>query len=384
MWHLFMAQSCRVWHNGAMMRHALMPCLLALVVLAGGRAGLARAQSAKAQPAGAEEASATSQTDRSEDAWRKSRRKQSARDPFSRAPNASSTGVGAPLPPLSAMERLPEESQRYLKRQRARVIASMTFGKDGKPELGKAAQYQPSEAAKKDPQLARDEEEAWQVILTDLQGGGSRDGHNAQGGPHKVAVAGRGGDRSTPVLRGGSAQSAAEILARLKGLKAGASAGAASASGQSSGQSPGQSPGKSQHAQTNTKDQAGDNQSAARSAAEQSASARQQPSSPLRGGSAQSARDILSAMKGGQPGGQGQQGGQSGQSGKGQQGSGGGEGGQNGGEAAQRARAAADPLDPLTLPDAEAADAQAACSESSAYAYLKKNTKGEARPAGCE
>ena len=380
MWHLFMAQSCRVWHNGAMMRHALMPCLLALVVLAGGRAGLARAQSAKAQPAGAEEASATSQTDRSEEAWRKSRRKQSARDPFSRAPNASSTGVGAPLPPLSAMERLPEESQRYLKRQRARVIASMTFGKDGKPELGKAAQYQPSEAAKKDPQLARDEEEAWQVILTDLQGGGSRGNHDAQGGPHKVAVAGRGGDRSTPVLRGGSAQSAAEILARLKGLKAGASAGAASASGQS----PGQSPGKSQRAQTNTKDQSGVDQSAARSAAEQSASARQQPSSPLRGGSAQSARDILSAMKGGQPGGQGQQGGQSGQSGKGQQGSQAGASGPNGAEAAQRARAAADPLDPLTLPEAEAADAQAACSASSAYAYLKKNTKSEARPAGCD
>ncbi len=354
-----MAQSCRLWHNGAMMRPAILPLLIVMAFLASGHARLARAQDT-----GAGEASATSQTDRSEAAWRKSKKKHVVKDPFSHTPNTASSGVGAPLPPLSAMQRLPEESRRHLKRQRAKVIASMKFGKDGQPELGKNAAYQPSEAAKNDPALAADEEEAWQVILTDLQGGSGKGGQTAPGGPHKVAVAGRGGDKTAPVLRGGSAQSAAEIMARLKGLKA----GAAPANGQ---QEPGQ------------KGQTGAIKGAANTPTRQNSKAGEKPPSAVRGGSAQSASAILSSIKSGSgtpsgsQSGQGQKGGQSdtgGKSGAGKQGS------QDG----KKTQAAADPLDPLDLPAADAAAPDTSCSQSSAYAYLQKNKKREDKPAGCK
>ena len=391
------------------MRHALFPVLLGLVFVAGGRAGLARAQ----EQTPSETASpATSQTDASEDAWRKSKKKRTISDPFSRTPNRSSTGVGMNLPPLSAMERLPEESRRHLQRQRARVIASMKFGKDGKPLPDKNQQYQPSEAAKKDPALAKDEEEAWQVILTDLQGGG-KGGAHAPGGPNKVTVAGRGGGQTGSVLRGGSAQSAAEIMARLKGLKA--------ASGSPGASPPEQTPGKGKAAQKKAKakekdqnSQTGESQSAAKASSAQSTRTRENPPPAVRGGSAQGSKDILSDIKnskGAQPGGQsasqkaqsrqqGQEGkqagkGQSGQDGKGQKDGqkGDGAGGGQGANKVNTAKTAGQPpLDPLSLPAADTAAPDTACTRSSAYAYLHKTQKSENKPgqepghepAGCE
>ena len=162
----------------------------------------------------------TDQTDQSEEDWRKSQRKRTSNDDFDPIINPGGLGTGISLPPLEPIDTLPEESRRHLQRQRAKVIAELEFGE----EPGDVP-FEPSEAAKSDPSLAAEEEEAWEVILTDLQGSGGGE-QQGEGGPNKVAVAGRGGGSSNSVTRGGSAQSASDILAQLKGLQAGVCQGA--------------------------------------------------------------------------------------------------------------------------------------------------------------
>ena len=163
-------------------------------------------------------AQSTDQTDQSEEDWRRSKKKRStsSNDPTRSLPGL---GAGLPIPPLEPIDTLPEESQRHLQRQRAKVIAEMEIG-----ETPGDVPYEPSEAAKTDPELAAEEEEAWEVILTDMQGG-SGGGEPADSGPNRVAVAGRGGSSAGSVTRGGSSQSAADILAQLKGLQRGGSRG---------------------------------------------------------------------------------------------------------------------------------------------------------------
>lgn len=153
----------------------------------------------------------TEQTDQSEEDWRRSQRKSTREDELERILNPRSTGIGPNLPPLRTIDTLPEESRRHLQQQRAKVIGEVEFGEE-------VPEYEPSEAARSDPQLAADEQEAWEVILTDLQGGGGSD-TSGEGGPNRVAVAGVGGGAPSSVTRGGSAQSASEILAQLKGLR---------------------------------------------------------------------------------------------------------------------------------------------------------------------
>lgn len=154
---------------------------------------------------------ATTQTDQSEEDWRRSQKK-SGSEVFDPNANTSSTGSGLNLPALEPIDQLPEDSRRHLRKMRARVIAEMGFGDQGERP------YEPSEAAKADPELAAQEEEVWEIILTDLKGSGA--GSGAPGsGPNKVAVAGQGSGQEQSVMRGGSTQSAAEIMAQLKGLQ---------------------------------------------------------------------------------------------------------------------------------------------------------------------
>ncbi|MEM9669179.1 MAG: hypothetical protein AAF950_09670 [Pseudomonadota bacterium] len=154
----------------------------------------------------------TDQSDRDEEDWRRSQRKRTRDGDIESILNPSATGVGGNLPPLRTIDTLPEESRRHLQRQRAKVIGEVEFGEE-------IPEYEPSDAAKSDPQLAADEQEAWEVILTDLQGSGGGGDETGEGGPNNVAVAGVGGSAPTSVTRGGSTQSASDILAQLKGLK---------------------------------------------------------------------------------------------------------------------------------------------------------------------
>lgn len=154
---------------------------------------------------------ATTQTDQSEEDWRRSQKK-SGSEVFDPNANTSSIGSGLNLPALEPIDQLPEDSRRHLRKMRARVIAEMGFGDQSERA------YEPSEAAKADPELAAQEEEVWEIILTDLKGSGA--GSGAPGsGPNKVAVAGQGSGQEQSVMRGGSTQSAAEIMAQLKGLQ---------------------------------------------------------------------------------------------------------------------------------------------------------------------
>jgi hypothetical protein len=105
-------------------------------------------------------AQSTDQTDQSEEDWRKSRKKSGTSDIY-RTPNTSSTGVGSPIidyEPVSPVERLPSESRRHLMRERAKAIAESDDGDISD------AEYVPSEEAKSDEQLMREEQEAWDAI----------------------------------------------------------------------------------------------------------------------------------------------------------------------------------------------------------------------------
>lgn len=271
----------------------------------------------------------TRQTDQSEEDWRNSRRKRTNDRDIESIINPGNLGSG-PVQEYEPIDALPEESQRHLKRQRAKVIAEMEFGEDV-PDVP----FEPSDAAKEDPNLAAEEEEAWEVILTDLQGGSASGGQEqGPGGPNKVAVAGRGGGGNpNSVTRGGSAQSASDILNKLKGLQSSSGGGAnGSGSGGSGGGvsapqgaqgAQGNSPSGQGQAQTGAQDgngsgQKGQDQSAGQSPQPQDGQQGQSPTqtdqsdqtgdsaspppqapqSVTRGGSSDSLSDILNQIKG--------------------------------------------------------------------------------------
>jgi hypothetical protein len=165
-------------------------------------------------------AQSTDQTDQSEEDWRKSRKKSGTSDIY-RTPNTSSTGVGSPIidyEPVSPVERLPSESRRHLMRERAKAIAESDDGDISD------AEYVPSEEAKSDEQLMREEQEAWDVIITDMQGSGGE--VTSEGGPNKVAVAGQNGATPTRGSRGGSTRTLQEIM---DAIRSGQSGGGSSA-----------------------------------------------------------------------------------------------------------------------------------------------------------
>lgn len=165
-------------------------------------------------------AQVTEQTDKSEEDWRKSKKKRDASDIFEDILNTRSIGVGTNQYPQNPVDNLPEDSRRHLMKERAKVIAEADL------ETVTRAPYVPSEAAKSDPELAEQEKEAWTVIMTDLEGGGAPSQDGASSGPNKIAVAGQGGSSREPnasPMRGGSSASVADIMAQIKGMKAGGS-----------------------------------------------------------------------------------------------------------------------------------------------------------------
>lgn len=171
-------------------------------------------------------AQVTDQTDQSEEDWRKSRKKSGTSDIF-RQPNSNPLGTGAPIidyEPVSPVERLPSESRRHLMRERAKAIAESDDGDISD------AEYVPSEAAQSDEQLMREEKEAWDVIVTEMEGSGGT--AKSEGGPNKVAVAGQNGSSPAPGSRGGSTRTLQEIMDAIKN---GQSSGASGASPQGQG-----------------------------------------------------------------------------------------------------------------------------------------------------
>lgn len=181
-------------------------------------------------------AQVTDQTDQSEEDWRKSRKKSGTSDIY-RTPNTSSTGSGAPIvdyEPVSPVERLPSESRRHLMKERAKAIANSDDGDISD------ADYVPSEEAKFDEQLMRDEQDAWDVIVTDMQGSGGE--ATSEGGPNKVAVVGENGATPTRGSRGGSTRTLQEIMDAIKSGQTGGGSepGGQNGTAQSETPSPGQ------------------------------------------------------------------------------------------------------------------------------------------------
>ena len=230
-----------------------------------------------ALPAYAQDSSETSdqtnpdtvQTDQSEDDWRNSQKKRDAGDIFEDIftnPNSQGTG-GIWGGEVKAIDRLGQESRRHLNKQRAKALA------EAGPGEPIDAAFEPSEAAKTDDYLARQEEQAWEEMVREANSGlgslGNGQGQNGQGqggqgqggqgqsgqgqggqGQAGQGQAGQGqggqgqpgqgnGNSSSPSpLRGGSAVSAAAILNQIKGI--------GPAPGQTSGQGPGQGQGTGQ------------------------------------------------------------------------------------------------------------------------------------------
>lgn len=185
-------------------------------------------------------AQVTDQTDQSEDDWRKSRKK-SGTSSIYRTPNTNSTGVGTAsgeFEPISPVERLPSESRRHLMKERAKAIA---MSEDGDIS---DAEFEPSEAAQSDEQLKRDEQEAWDVLVTDMQGSGGTATSN--GGPNKVAVSGQNGATPTRGSRGGSTRTLQEIMDAIKAGQTGGGSGTESGASGPSAEGQSQSQGTDQ------------------------------------------------------------------------------------------------------------------------------------------
>ena len=210
----------------------------------------------------------TRQTDESEDDWRNSRKKRDVGDIFEDiATNPRSQGTGGVFGgEVKAIDRLNPESRRHLNRLRAKALA------ESEPGEPIDAAYEPSEAAKGDEYISRQEEKAWDEMVaeanTGLYGNGTGQGQTTgdqtragqtpggqspQGqGQGQVGQQGAQGQNQgsgsdgaqtqprPPVLGGGSAVSAAAILDQIKGRGLGSSRTGDHAGGQTNGQAQGQ------------------------------------------------------------------------------------------------------------------------------------------------
>ncbi len=173
----------------------------------------------------------TDRTDQSEEDWRKSQKKKSGNDTIEdifKNKSIFGSGAGQGYEP-SPMESLPENSRRHLKKQRAKVIATSD------PHNIPDAAYEPSEAAKSDPELAAQEKTVWDGMVKDMQTGGSgqpgqagtgqgSQGQSPQGqsgqGQSQPGQSGQSQSRNKPgPVRGGSSTSVADILGKIKGMK---------------------------------------------------------------------------------------------------------------------------------------------------------------------
>ena len=157
-------------------------------------------------------AQVTDQTDQSEEDWRKSRKKRGNSDIYGTNTGDRGYGLGTPgdVKPISPVEQLPSESRRHLMKERAKAMAESADGDITD------AEYKPSEAAKNDEQLMAEEKEAWKIITTDIEGSGGQATTPSQGGPNKVAIAGRNGTAPAPGSRGGSSATLQEIMDAIR------------------------------------------------------------------------------------------------------------------------------------------------------------------------
>ena len=199
----------------------------------------------------------TRQTDQSEEDWRKSQKKRGAstEDILDIIKNTRGSGVGNGRG-YSPIDALPEESRRHLMKERAKRLAQAG------PNEAVDVSYAPSEAAKSDPNLEADEKAAWEKMSRGMNGvtdsaqtSGSQNGQGqgSQGqGEQNQRSEGQGGSGQSPqsgqagqpsggasgqngasdgssgqsqtspsVMRGGSAASVSDIMARIKGLNSG-------------------------------------------------------------------------------------------------------------------------------------------------------------------
>jgi len=122
----------------------------------------------------------TEQTDRSEDDWRKSKKKRGSSDIFEGITNTRKDGQGWGSGPVDPIDSLPAESRRHLMKERAKAIA---MSDPGQPVT---APYKPSDDAASDPGLAAQEKEAWDDLLEDMndsmgQGQSDQSGQNGTG-----------------------------------------------------------------------------------------------------------------------------------------------------------------------------------------------------------
>ncbi|MEM7729707.1 MAG: hypothetical protein AAF311_10585 [Pseudomonadota bacterium] len=190
-------------------------------------------------------APSTDRTDQSEEDWRNSRKKRSVGGiPRRPGPRIGAGGGGVDYRPVTAVERLPEDSRRHLMRERAKAIAQSDTG-----DLSDAA-YEPSEAAQSDEALRRDEQQAWAELITPP--GGSGGGGNAAPNPSSGQPGGQdedseGGSPGGPLPvglpspdrqpRGGSARSLQDIMDSIKsGQTEGATAEQVAGMGDSQGE----------------------------------------------------------------------------------------------------------------------------------------------------
>jgi len=197
----------------------------------------------------------TRQTDQSEEDWRKSQKKggTSSEDILDIIKNTRSSGVGNGRG-YSPIDALPEESRRHLMKERAKRMAQAG------PNEPVDVSYTPSEAAKSDSDLESDEKAAWEQMAKSMngapdqgqqgQGGQGGQDQSGQGQQGQQGQQGRGSSsqgqgqqgsqgqqqgsgQSRSVMRGGSANSVADIMNRIKGLGQGGSS-----TGQGQGQAP--------------------------------------------------------------------------------------------------------------------------------------------------
>lgn len=247
-------------------------------------------------------AQTTEQTDKSEEDWRKSQKKRDASDILDDILNSRSIGQGSNQYPQNPMDALPDESRRHLMKERAKVIA------ESEPGQPINAPYSPSEAAKSDPELAEQEKEAWNEIVTDMKGGdsqGQSDSANGQTGTGNGGSVVSGSSNGTgssdgqngqdtgqtpSAMRGGSSASVADIMAQIKGMKSGGGSGSGEKPGQT--QSGGSANSASQQGSPHQGSAPADAQAKAMQAAYEAAEARARANE-----AAQAAKDAANAAE---------------------------------------------------------------------------------------
>ncbi len=191
-------------------------------------------------PAAYAQAPDTDQTDRSEDDWRKSKKKESGEDTLKDIfQNKTIFGQGSGGYEQNPIDALPERSRNHLKKERAKALA--TVDPNNVPDIP----YVPSREAQSDPELAEQEKEVWEGMVKDMQNGGAAkvqrakeirsrpgkstgdEGGSGQSGANPAGNGSSSGEsdsrstsKPTPV-RGGSSSSVSDILSKIKGIKSG-------------------------------------------------------------------------------------------------------------------------------------------------------------------